>query len=152
MTPTYQKRTSEPVDLLLVEDDPGHARLLRRAFEEIDSDASIQVATNGSDALDHLQPADAAESSLPALVLVDLGLPGMDGHEVLQAIRDDPQLESLPVIVLTVSDDDEDIVRCYDANANAYLTKPADYGEFVTLAEALDRFWLGQARLPPTPG
>lgn len=88
-------------------------------------------------------------ASLPTLALIDLNLPGMDGCEVLGTIRDDPQLQCLPVIILTSSTARDDVVRCYNANANAYLTKPTTPDEFISLVTAIERFWFEKVQLPP---
>lgn len=150
MNHSTQPRSDETVEILHVEDSPGDARLTQEAFKETDGEMTLHVVPNGDTALDFLTQQGAYESaSLPDLVLLDLDLPGKDGCDVLEAIRDDPQLRRLPVIMLTGSEDSEDIARCYNAQANAYLTKPTDPAEFTALAEAVEQFWLKQVQLPP---
>lgn len=143
---------ADPVEILLVEDDPDDARRLREAFETTDRETTLHVAENGSDAVEFLtRRADGEEPTLPDLVFLDLTLPGEDGCAVLERIRDAPRLRFLPVLVLTGSDAEEDVARCYEAEANAYLTKPTDSAGFASLAEAIERFWFERAQLPPIP-
>lgn len=147
-----RRETGDPTEVLLVEDTPGDARLVQEAFTSIDSEATLHTVTEGEEAIDVLKQRRNGESaSLPELVLVDLNLPGVDGCDVLELIRADSQLQSLPVIMLTSSKAADDVRRCYDAHANAYLTKPTDLDEFVSLVETLERFWFEYARLPPIP-
>ncbi|NHN47314.1 response regulator [Halostella sp. JP-L12] len=144
------RRTDEPIDVLLVEDNPGDVRLTREAFAATDAETTIRAVDDGDDAVERLARRSASESaSLPDLALVDLNLPGRDGCGVLEAIRDDPDLRRLPVVMLTSSEDREDIAQCYDANANAYLSKPTDPAEFVALAEAVEDFWFDRVHFPP---
>lgn len=143
--------TAEPIDVLLVEDDPRDVRLLREALEttETDRETRLHTATSGSDAMTFLTESVESDSSAsPNLVLLDLQLPARDGLEVLETITDDPRLRRLPVVILTGSDATDDIVRCYETRANAYLTKPTDPDGFVSLVESIERFWLTQAVLP----
>lgn len=149
MTDTTPHQTPpEPVDILLVEDNPGDVRLIREALRTTNHEASLNVVMDGDDAIFSLAQ-QAKDATLPDLVLLDLNLPGRDGFEVLQAIRDDPRLEQLPVIILTSSQAEEDVARCYDAHANAYLTKPSSPDRLFALIETVERFWFEQARLPP---
>ncbi|WP_254766294.1 response regulator [Salinilacihabitans rarus] len=141
-----------PVEILLVEDDQDDVRLTREAFEAADVDVDVDVATDGEGALSYLsRRADDGPPRLPDLVLLGLNLPGVDGLAVLGSIRDDPTLARLPVIVLTRSTDDADVVESYERHVNAYLTKPSTPDEFVALAEAVAEFWFETARLPPLP-
>lgn len=147
---TSVRPSDEPIDVLIVEDNPGDVRLLREAFEAADSETTLHPVGDGDDAVDFLRRrADAESRTLPDLVLLDLHLPGKDGCAVLEAIRGDARLELLPVIVLTGSEDREDIERCYDAHANAYLTKPTSPEEFASLVESVERFWFERVQLPP---
>lgn len=146
-----RRYSTKPVDILLVEDNPGDVRLVREAFAmtETSSETVLHVVNSGDDAVKFLrQVAEYATVPFPDLVLMDLNLPGRDGCDVLETIRDDPQLRQLPVIMVTGSGAREDVVRCYNARANAYLTKPTDPDEFASVVEAVKRFWLEQARLP----
>ena len=142
----------DPFAILLVEDNPGDVRLTQEAFESAGFEHSLYVVPTGDDAIDFLtKRGDDATAPYPNLVLMDLNLPGKNGHEVLRSIRAHPRLSRLPVIMLTSSETSEDIVASYEATANAYLTKPSDFDGFVSLVKALERFWVGQARLPPIP-
>ncbi|APW99739.1 response regulator [Halobiforma lacisalsi AJ5] len=137
-------------DVLLVEDDPGDATLVEEAFAATAGDTRLRVADDGYEALHYLKRAGNADpNALPDLALVDLQLPGKDGCELLEAIRADPQLRCLPVIMLTGSDDADDVRRCYEASANAYLTKPTDLDGYVGVAELIERFWFDHVQLPP---
>lgn len=151
MTAGHQhQQLDEPVTILLVEDNPGDIRLIEEAFEMTDTDTRLHSTTNGESAVDLLtQKATAESESLPDLVLVDLNLPRRDGCDVLEAIRDDSQLRPLPVIMLTSSQAREDVRRCYEAHANAYLSKPTNPDEFISVAQAVDQFWFEYAQLPP---
>ena len=148
MTATHS--LSDPVDILLVEDNPGDVRLTEEAFSEIATETTITVATDGTEALDSLsaQFVDTA-SSLPDLVLLDLNLPRMGGFEFLETVKNDPDFANIPVIVLTGSGAIEDVRESYQKSANAYLTKPTDPDHFVSIARAVENFWFKQAALPP---
>lgn len=144
--------SDKPTEILLVEDNPADVRLISEAFAATDRETSLRTATDGYEALRSLKRQAAVESkTLPDLALIDLNLPGKNGCDLLESIRDDPNLRCLPVIILTSSDDDADIVRCYQATANAYLTKPTTHEEFVSLIDALEQFWCEQVRFPPIP-
>lgn len=150
-TTTHQQHTDEPIDILVVEDNPGDVRLIREAFEmaETNNETELHVANTGKDAITFLTQSDEyAAAPPPDLVLLDLNLPGQDGCEILETIRTDLQLRRLPVIVLASSGSTTDIERCYNARANAYLMKPTDPNEFVSIVEGVDQFWLEQAQLP----
>ncbi|THE65665.1 response regulator [Salinadaptatus halalkaliphilus] len=148
-TPAHQSSGNDGIDILLVEDNPGDIRLTREAFKSAEQEIALQTVTNGDDAVEFLQ--GSSDNELPDLILLDLNLPGRDGCEVLEVIRDDSRLKPLPVLMLTSSEADEDAARCYDARANAYLTKPTDPVEFMSLVDVFEEFWLEQARLPPIP-
>ncbi|QSW97935.1 response regulator [Haloterrigena alkaliphila] len=151
--PAFSQRPAvESIDVLLVEDSPHDVRLLREAFEmtETNGETNLHVVTSGSEALAFLgRSAESDADSPPNLVLLDLNLPDHDGLEVLETINAEPTLRRLPTVVLTSSDATDDIARCYDANASAYLTKPTDLDGFVSLVESIERFWLTQVQLPP---
>ncbi|MDS0476597.1 response regulator [Natrinema sp. 1APR25-10V2] len=138
--------------ILLVEDNPGDIRLIREAFEtaNVGAETTLHPISNGDDAVAFLtERTDDETRPFPDLALVDLNLPGRDGCAVLDAIRDDPRLRPLPVIILTSSADRDDIDRCYDAHANAYVTKPTAPDEFESLAASVGQFWFQQVQLPP---
>ncbi|SFR91880.1 Response regulator receiver domain-containing protein [Halomicrobium zhouii] len=151
-TQISNRTTDGPIDVLLVEDNLGDVRLTREAFSETPGETAIAVVQHGDDALERLtRAARTDDHDLPDIVLLDLNLPGRDGHEILEAIRADARLRRLPVVVLTSSEAPEDVERSYDADANAYLTKPTDPANFVELAEAVEEFWFDHAHLPPFP-
>lgn len=147
---TFSKQNSDtPIEILLVEDNPGDIRLFQEAFDATSTETDLQTITNGDEAIEFLtERVEEEPSALPDIVFVDLELPGRHGCEVLEAIRESSRLKRLPVIILTGSDASEDITRCYDALANAYLTKPSDLDEFVSLAEMIEVFWFDRVRLP----
>ncbi|SDR42759.1 response regulator [Natronobacterium texcoconense] len=147
-----RSRSGEPREVLLVEDNPGDVRLIEDAFEMVSEDTELRTATDSYEALHLLHRGVTDDStSLPDLALVDLNLPGKDGCELLESIRDDPHIECLPVIILTSSESRTDITRCYEAGANAYITKPSDPDEYVRLAEMIEQFWYQNVQLPPIP-
>ncbi|WP_335999021.1 response regulator [Halorientalis halophila] len=144
-------RSAEPADILLVEDNPGDIRLTQVAFEESRIANTLHVVTDGVAALDFLhQRGEYADAPRPDVVLLDLNLPRKDGDEVLADIgAGDTDLSLIPVIVLTSSKSEEDIVRSYDLQANAFLTKPVDPAEFIETIKRFEAFWLEVVRLPP---
>lgn len=138
------------IDVLLVEDNPGDVRLVQEAFDAVDRETRLRVASDGVEALEMLsRRQDSATESLPDLVLLDLNLPRMDGNEVLEAIRHDPAISHLPVLILSSSTASDDVRQSYERFANAYLTKPIDPGEFVTLVKSIETFWGDRVQLPP---
>lgn len=142
--------TETPVDILLVEDNPGDVRLIEEAFRDTSLETQFQTATDGTDALDILRERQESDSeTYPDLLLLDLNLPRMDGFAVLEAIKDDPAYPPLPVLVLTSSEAEDDVVRSYELSANAYLTKPDGPEDFTSLGQAIERFWFEMAHLPP---
>lgn len=142
---------SEPdADILLVEDNPGDVRLIKEAFVDAQIANSIYVVGDGEEAIDFIYQRDTyVGTPRPDLILLDLNLPRMNGDEVLAELKNNPELDHIPVIVLTGSKAEEDIIRSYDLNANAYLTKPVEPNEFVNLVRSLEHFWLSLVRLPP---
>lgn len=145
-TPRHRPK---PAQILLVEDNPGDVRLTKEAFEHGRIENDLHVVTDGVDALEFLhQRGGYDDAPRPDLVLLDLNLPRKNGDEVLEELKADPDLRSIPVIVLTSSKAEEDIARSYDLHANAYLTKPVDPEEFIDTVRAFEEFWLSLVRLP----
>lgn len=144
---TTLSATDDPIELLLVEDNPGDVRLVREALKKIDHEINLDVVTDGDTAVAELVQQNRDAPS-PDLVLLDLNLPGRDGCAVLNAVRADTDVHTLPVLMLSSSSTEEDVARCYDAKANAYLTKPCTLHELCELMEAVNEFWFAKAHLP----
>ncbi|WP_435127245.1 response regulator [Halobaculum sp. D14] len=145
-------RDAEPIDILLVEDNPGDVRLTKEAFADAKLANDLHVVTDGEAALEFLfQRGEHADAPRPNLTLLDLNLPKVDGLDVLEEMNDDPALQRIPVVVLTGSEAEEDIVQSYEHHSNAYLTKPIDPDEFVDLVRSFEEFWLTLVELPPSP-
>lgn len=129
--------------ILLVEDNPDDVELTLRAFEKNNISSDVIVARDGVEALDHLLPSSPpADALLPELVLLDLNLPKISGLEVLRRMRAEPRTRRVPVVVLTSSQEDKDILSCYDLGANSFVQKPVDYTQFVDAARQLSVYWL----------
>jgi CheY-like chemotaxis protein len=141
---------AEPIDVLLVEDDPGDVLMTQEAFKDYKIANTLTVVTNGEDAIAYLRKEGRfADVRTPDLVLLDLNLPRRDGREVLRDVKGDPELRRIPVVVLTTSDAEEDILASYDLHANAYVRKPVDFEQFVAAVRAIDDFFITVVRLPP---
>ena len=139
----------KPVEILLVEDNKGDVGLIEEVFEEAKIKNSLHVAEDGEEAMLYLRREGKFLSSPhPDLILLDLNLPKKDGREVLKEIKKDSNLKNIPLIVLTTSTADKDILRAYDLHANAYITKPIDFNEFIKVVESIVNFWLGVVQLP----
>ena len=138
--------TYEPLNILLVEDEEAHAQLTKRAIRKAGNANRIDVACDGEEALDYLfnsrKYADKSKYPCPGLILLDIKLPGIDGIEILQKIKRDPNLKKIPVIMLTTSEREEDIARSYDYHANSYLTKPVGFKEFEEKISQIDFYWM----------
>ena len=140
----------QPIEILLVEDDPGDVLMTREAFEDYKIANRLAVVSNGEDAIAYLRRQGRfADAPTPDLVLLDLNLPRRDGREVLSDIKGDPSLRRIPVVILTTSDAEEDVIAAYDLHANAYVRKPVDFEQFVTAVRAIDDFFIEVVRLPP---
>jgi chemotaxis family two-component system response regulator Rcp1 len=142
----------KPIDILLVEDSPGDVRLTREAIKHGRFKNELHVVGDGEEAMDFLHKRGAyINAPRPGLILLDLNLPVMDGREVLAEIKTDPSLRRIPVIVLTTSKADEDILKSYDLHANSYITKPVDYQQFISVIQHIEEFWLSIVSLPAEP-
>ena len=140
----------KPVEILMVEDNPGDVRLAVEAFKERKIHNNLYVARDGEEALAFLRrEGDHGSSPRPDLILLDLNLPKVSGHEVLEQIKKDPELRRIPVVILTTSKAEEDIVRTYDHYANCYITKPVDLEKFIEVVKSIEGFWFTIVRLPP---
>ncbi len=137
------------IEVLLVEDDPGDVLMTREAFEDNKVKNNLSVVSDGVDALAFLRKEGKyADAPNPDLILLDLNLPRMDGREVLAAIKADERLQHIPVVVLTTSGSHEDVVGSYRLHANAYVTKPVDFEQFIRVVKQIDDFFVGVVRLP----
>ena len=139
----------KPIDVLLVEDDPGDTLMIKEAFEDNKVQNNLVCVQDGVEAMQYLRrEGQYADAARPDLVLLDLNLPRKDGREVLQEIKDDPELRTIPVVVLTTSEAEEDILRSYELHANAYVTKPVDFDRFIAVVRQIDEFFVEVVRLP----
>jgi CheY-like chemotaxis protein len=137
------------ISVLLVEDDPGDVVLIREAFEHNKVHNALVFVSDGVEAIEYLRGAgEHAGAPRPDLILLDLNLPRMDGREVLAEIKDDADLRTIPVVVLTTSEAEEDILRSYDLHANAYVTKPVDFDCFIEIVRQIDDFFVSVVKLP----
>lgn len=138
-----------PIEILLVEDNPGDARLTEEALREGRIRNTLHHAHDGVEALDFLKRKGGfANAPRPDLILLDLNLPRKDGREVLSELKRDPVLRLIPVVVLTTSEAEQDILRTYELHANCYITKPVDLDKFMTIVRAIEEFWLAVVTLP----
>jgi two-component system, chemotaxis family, response regulator Rcp1 len=141
--------TPRPIDILLVEDNEADVRLTEEVLTESKVGNNLTVANNGEEALDCLRRKGKFKDSVrPDLILLDLNLPVKDGREVLAQIKADADLKRIPVVILTTSKAEEDILRTYNLHANCYITKPVDLEQFVTVVRYIEDFWLAIVRLP----
>lgn len=137
------------IDVLLVEDDPGDVLMTQEAFEHHKIRNALHVVSDGEEALRFLRrEGEHAAAPRPGLVLLDLNLPRRDGREVLAEIKDDPDLRLIPVVVLTTSEAEEDILRTYSLHANAYVSKPVDFQRFIDVIGQIDEFFVTVVKLP----
>ena len=142
-------RINNPIEILLVEDNPGDVRLIKEVFKDAKIYNSMQVAFDGEAALQILRNEGKYEnSSCPDLILLDLNLPKKDGREVLKEIKADEALKCIPVVILTTSNAEEDLIETYKMNANCYITKPVDLDQFINVVESIENFWLSIVKLP----
>ncbi|MGE5342467.1 MAG: response regulator [Candidatus Omnitrophota bacterium] len=143
------KKKTDNFHILLVEDNPDDVFLTRMAFEETPTLKQLHVVENGSEALKFLDRVIPYENvPRPHLILLDLNLTGMSGHQVLAKIKEDDRLKDIPVIILSTSTYEEDIVKCYKCHANCYITKPVDLDDFMKMIRFVENFWLDIVRLP----
>ena len=140
---------SRNIEILLIEDNPGDARLTREALREGKIRNNLHHAKDGVEALAFLKREGIhAEAPTPDLILLDLNLPRMDGRQVLSEMKADPRLRVIPVVVLTTSEAENDIVKSYQLHANCYITKPVDLEKFIAIVRAIESFWLAVVTLP----
>ncbi|OGI45119.1 MAG: response regulator [Candidatus Muproteobacteria bacterium RIFCSPHIGHO2_01_FULL_65_16] len=138
------------IEILMVEDNPADVRLTREAFKDAKVLNKMSVVGDGEAALAFLRRQGRyADAPRPDLILLDLNLPKKDGREVLEEIKSDPDLKRIPVVVLTTSEDQRDVLKAYDMHVNAYITKPVNLDQFMKIVEAVENFWLSVVKLPP---
>ena len=138
------------IDILLVEDNPGDVRLTRELLKESKIGNNLTVVDNGEDALAYLRRGPKyPNATSPDLILLDLNLPKKNGHEVLESVKNDPVLRRIPVVILTSSKAEEDIVKTYDLHANCYIAKPVGLDQFAAMVKSIDDFWLAIVKFPP---
>jgi CheY-like chemotaxis protein len=139
----------QKAEILLIEDSPSDVRLIREAIKESTLSVEITVAKDGIEAMEYLRSCLRGQSRTPDLILLDLNLPRMNGREVLREVKGDPRLRQIPVVVMTSSQSEDDISAAYGLNANCYVTKPLELGQYIGVFQAIEDFWFGTAQLPP---
>jgi chemotaxis family two-component system response regulator Rcp1 len=144
-----QYRNNGVIDILLVEDNPGDIRLTREVFKEGKVRNNLHVCCDGEEAMDYLQLRGKYTNAVrPDLVLLDLNLPRKDGRQVLEEVKQDPVLRTIPIVILTTSGAEQDILRSYNLHANCYITKPVDLNQFVRVVNYIQDYWLEIVKLP----
>jgi chemotaxis family two-component system response regulator Rcp1 len=142
----------QPINVLLVEDSPGDIRLTQEALKDAKMHINLHVVRDGEQAMSFLmREGEYASAPRPDLILLDLNLPKKDGREVLKEIKEDPTLKIIPVVILTTSASEADILRSYLLHANCYITKPVDLVGFLTVVKSIDNFWMSVVKLPGKP-
>jgi CheY-like chemotaxis protein len=143
---------SGPIEILLVEDNAADARLTIEALKDSKMNNNLTVIEDGVEAMAYLRrEGKYADKCRPDLILLDLNLPKKDGREVLAELKEDPDLKTIPVVIMTVSKAEEDILRSYSLHANCYVTKPVDFNQFMRVVKMIEDFWLTIVKLPPKP-
>lgn len=138
-----------PIKILLVEDNPGDIRLTKEALRDSKINNTLDIVEDGTDALNYLRKKGKyKKSSTPDLILLDLDLPTLSGREVLEDVKKDTELKHIPIVVLTVSQSDTDVLNSYGMQANAYVTKPLDLDQFITVIRSIENFWFTIVKLP----
>jgi CheY-like chemotaxis protein len=141
----------KPIEILLVEDNPGDVRLTKEALVDGKVFNNLSVVIDGQEAMDFLRKKGKyAKAIRPDLIFLDLNLPKKDGREVLQEVKSDPKLKKIPIVVLTTSQAELDIMTSYEHHANCYITKPVDFGQFIKVVKSVENFWFSIVTLPPT--
>ena len=140
------------MNMLLIEDNLGDIRLVEEALRENKLSLNLDVVRDGIEALEYLNHRGKyADSPTPDLILLDLNMPRMDGRETLEAIKKDPRFRRIPIVVLTTSSSEEDVLKSYKSNANAYITKPVDFEQFIQMINQIKEFWFTIVKLPSNP-
>ncbi len=143
----------QPIEILMVEDNPGDARLAEEALRDGKVFNNINVVPDGEQAMHYLRRQDCfTDAKRPDIILLDLNLPRKDGREVLAEIKSDPTLQRIPVVVLTTSESEEDILHTYDLHANCFIIKPVDFEQFIKVVKSIEGFWFTIVKLPSRLG
>lgn len=144
-----KNKTGKPIEILLVEDNPGDVRLTKEALKDGKILNNLHVATDGVEAISFLlQEGNYSDAVRPDLILLDLNLPKKDGREVLAEIKSQEELKRIPVVILTTSSAEEDIIKSYGCHANCYITKPVDLDQFIKVVKSIEDFWMNIVKLP----
>ena len=144
-------KNAKEIEILLVEDSPGDVRLTVEALKEAKVHNRLSVVQDGVEAMEFLYKKGSFKDVIrPDLILLDLNLPRKDGREVLTEIKSDPKLRQIPIVVLTTSRAEEDVLRAYNSHANCYITKPVDFKQFMSVVKSIEDFWLTVVKLPTT--
>ena len=142
--------TNKAIDILIVEDNPGDARLIKEVLNDSKILNSLHLVRDGVETMDFLQKkGNYSGAKTPDLIILDLNLPKMDGREVLAKIKNDEQLKRIPVVIMTISQAEEDIIKSYNLHANCYVTKPIDLDQFIKVIKSIEDFWFTIVKLPP---
>lgn len=147
---TGKRATSCPAEILLVEDNPGDIRLIQEAFGQATLACSLNVVGNGLEAISFLrQEGKYSGSHRPDLIILDLNLPKKDGRELLAEVKEDDDLKRIPVVILTSSEEEKDILKAYNLHANSYMIKPGNFNQLARMVKSIEEFWFTTAILPP---
>jgi chemotaxis family two-component system response regulator Rcp1 len=146
--PTLNSQNINSISILLVEDSTADVHLIKEFLKEIDIDNVLHIARDGIEAMEFLHKNCRQSNYCPHVVILDLNLPKMNGHEVLREIKKDNDLKRIPVMILTTSDEEDDIKDCYNNYANCYVTKPVDFDEFAKVMDLIKDFWFNVIELP----
>ena len=142
-------KDNRPINILLIEDNPGDVRLTQEAFKEGKMSTKLDIVMDGVEAIKYLRKqGEYKGSSTPDLILLDLNLPKRDGREVLEEIKSDPDLKRIPIVILTTSNAEQDIIKSYNLHVNCYINKPVDFDKFFDIIQKIQEFWLKTAILP----
>ncbi|MFQ5980484.1 MAG: response regulator [Candidatus Heimdallarchaeota archaeon] len=145
-----RRKKGNPISVLLIEDNPADVRLTQEAFKDGKLLVDLDIVYDGVEAMAFLkQEGKFSDAKRPDLILLDLNLPKKDGREVLEEVKADDDLKRIPVVVLTTSQAEEDILRTYNSHANCYITKPVDFSQFLKIVHMIETFWFAVVRLPP---
>ncbi|MEM7330778.1 MAG: response regulator [Chloroflexota bacterium] len=144
-----EQKHIKPAEILLVEDNPGDVRLTIEAFKESQIKTNLNVIYDGEEAIKYLQRSGKySGASQPDFILLDLNLPRKNGNEVLNEIKNDPILKTIPVVILSTSTNIDDIIQSYEGHANCYIAKPVDFGNYITVIKSIENFWFNTVNLP----